>query len=48
MPNQPATPVRCFRIPDEVWEAIQRRAADDGETATDVVLKALRRYLRDY
>ena len=48
MPNQPATPTRTFRCPDELWEAVQRKAADDGETVTDVLIRALRRYVREY
>ena len=46
MPNQPKTPVRSVRIPDDVWRAAQAKAAAEGETVTDVVLRALRRYVR--
>lgn len=46
-PNQPATQVRGFRLPEELWEAIVRAADDQGETATDVVIRALKAYLRD-
>lgn len=48
MPNAPRTPVRSVRIPDEVWEALRRRADERGETITDVILRAIHRYLRDY
>lgn len=48
MPNQPATPNRTMRIPDEVWHEARRIAADRGETVTDVVTRALRRYIRDF
>jgi hypothetical protein len=48
VPNQPATPNRNMRIPDELWDLVLRRADDLGETATDVVIRALRAYLRDY
>lgn len=44
----PATPNRTVRVPDDLWEAVKRKAADRGETVTDVILRALRRYLRDY
>lgn len=47
MPNQPQTPLRAFRVPDELWEAVKRKAADRGETVTDVLIRALRRYLRE-
>lgn len=48
MPNQPATPNRTVRIADELWEAAQRKAADNGETITEVIRRALQRYVRDY
>jgi predicted DNA-binding protein len=48
VPNQPATPTHSIRVPDELWEAIKRLAEARGETATDVVLDALRRYLREF
>lgn len=48
VPNMPATPNRTVRVPDDLWEAVKRKAADRGETVTDVILRALRRYLRDY
>lgn len=46
MPNQPATPVRCFRIPDDLWEEVLRVCDDRAETATDLVIRALRREVR--
>lgn len=46
-PNQPATPNRTIRVPDELWEAARRKAADEGTTVTEVILKALERFLRD-
>lgn len=48
VPNQPATPGRSIRIPDEMWQALRARADERGETVTAVVLRALRRYLREY
>lgn len=48
VPNQPATPNRTVRVPDEVWEAARRIAADRGETVTDVILRGLRRYVREF
>jgi hypothetical protein len=48
VPNVPATPNRTVRIPDELWDAVKRKAADRGETVTDVIIRALKRYLRDY
>lgn len=46
MPNQPKTPLRSMRIPDDVWAAAQKRAAERGETVTAVIVRALRRYGR--
>lgn len=48
VPNQPATPTRTFRCPDELWQAALRKATDRGETVTDVILRALTRYVREY
>lgn len=48
MPNQPATQGRSIRFPPEMWEEIERRAEERGETATDVVLRHVQRGLRDY
>lgn len=46
VPNQPKTPQRSFRIPDEVYEAAKAKAAAKGETLTDVVRRALERYVK--
>lgn len=48
VPNQPATPNRTIRVPDEVWEPAVRLAHDRGETITEVIINALRRYLREH
>lgn len=47
VPNQPKTPRRSVRIPDEVWQAAKEKAKRRGETVTDVILRALKRYIRD-
>lgn len=47
VPDQPKTPLRSVRVPDELWEAALRKAHDRGETVTDVIIRALKRYLRD-
>lgn len=46
MPNQPRTPIRGIRIPNELWEAAQQVAADRGETVSDEVRRALERYVK--
>jgi predicted DNA-binding protein len=45
MPNQPKTPIRGFRIPDELYRAAQAKAADEGRTLTDVVREFLENYI---
>lgn len=48
MPNQPRpdNPARSVRVPDDLWTAAKERAAERGETVTDVLLRALRRYVK--
>lgn len=46
MPNQPATQVRGFRLPDDLWAEIERVAADRGETYTELAIRALWREVR--
>lgn len=47
VPNQPATPHRTVRIPDEIWEPAIAKAAAEGTTVTAVIIDALVRFLRD-
>lgn len=42
------TPVRSVRVPDELWDAIKRVAVDNHETVTDVVIRSLRRTVREH
>jgi predicted HicB family RNase H-like nuclease len=46
MPNQSKTPIKCFRIPAELYEAAQAKAAERGESVSEVVRKALERYVK--
>lgn len=46
VPNQEKTPRRTVRVPDEVWAAAKKRAAERGEDVTKVVVRALKRYAR--
>lgn len=46
MPNKPKTPVTGFRIPPDLKTEAADKAAREGRTLTDVVLDALRRYVR--
>ena len=40
------TPPRSVRIPDELWDAARVTADANGETITDVVVRALTRYVK--
>jgi predicted HicB family RNase H-like nuclease len=46
VPNKPKTPQTPFRIPAELKEAAVEKAQAEGRTLTDVVLTALRQYIR--
>ena len=37
---------KSLRIPDDLWAAALEKAQADGRTLTDVVVKALARYVR--
>lgn len=47
VPGKWRTPKHGVRVPDELWQAVKVKAKDRGETITDVILRALERYLRD-
>lgn len=40
------TPPRSVRIPDKLWDAAKAKAAENDETVTHVIVRALRRYVR--
>lgn len=46
VPNQPKTPQRTVRVPDDVWTAAKAKAEARGETLSDVIRAALVRYVR--
>ena len=45
-PHSMSTPARSVRVPDALWRAAMRAAADDGRTLTDVIVSALLDYVR--
>lgn len=47
VPNQPKTPIRGVRVPDELWDAARAKAADEKESVSDVVRRALEAYVKD-
>lgn len=44
--SQDWTRPRSIRVPDDVWNAAKDEAARRGETVTDAIVRALRRYTR--
>lgn len=46
MPNQPKTPARTFRIPDDMYERLTQAAKQRNETRTVFVIKAIEERLR--
>jgi predicted HicB family RNase H-like nuclease len=45
-PNQPKTPLRTFRIADDLYRAAKAKAAKQGETLSEVVRRLLEEYVR--
>lgn len=45
-PNKPRTPMKSFRIPEDLYRAALERATKNGESLTDVVRRALEQYVR--
>lgn len=39
------TPIRAVRVDDELWQAVQKKAAEEGITVTSIIIDALLRYL---
>lgn len=46
VPNQPKTPQRAIRIPDDLWQAAKAIARDRGETLSEVIRDALTDYVK--
>jgi len=42
------TPNRVVRIPDELWHPAKERAAERGENITEVIRRALARYVEEH
>lgn len=47
MPNAPKTPTRTIRVSDELWTAVQAKAAAEQVTVTSVIIKALEKYISE-
>jgi hypothetical protein len=46
VPNTPGTPRRTIRVPDALWDAAAAKAEENGESVSDVIRRALERYVR--
>lgn len=46
MPNSPKTTVKGVRIPDDLWDAVKAKAAEDGRTASEVVRDLLTQWVK--
>lgn len=46
VPNQPKTPLKSFRIPEDLYRAAQAAAAERGENLSEVIRAALDRYVK--
>ena len=48
MPDQPREGVkpRSFKVHDDLWTAARAKAAERGETVSDVIRRALERYVK--
>ena len=48
MANQPrpGNPARAVRVEDPLWQAAKNRAAERGESVSDVIRRALERYVK--
>lgn len=45
MPNQPKTPLRSVRVPDELWNAALAKARSEGLSLTAVVRMGLQQFV---
>ena len=48
MPNKPKTPLRAFRIEDELWLEAVRIAGARGESVSEILRDALKRYVKKH
>jgi negative regulator of replication initiation len=46
VPNTPGTPRRTIRVDDELWFSAVVKAAERGESVSDVIRRALERYVQ--
>jgi len=46
MPNAPKTPTRTIRVSDDIWLAVQKKAAKEGVTVTSIIINSLENYIK--
>jgi predicted HicB family RNase H-like nuclease len=46
MPNAPKTPTRTIRVSDQLWTAVQKKAALEKVTVTSIIIAALEEYVK--
>jgi len=46
MPNAPKTPTRTIRVSNDLWTVVKDKAEIDGRTVTDVIVTALKEYVK--
>jgi predicted HicB family RNase H-like nuclease len=46
VPNTPGTPRHTVRVKHELWDAALARAEERGESVSDVIRRALERYVK--
>lgn len=39
--------IRTVRVPDDLWEQAQEKAAEKGETLSEVIRRALEEYIKN-
>jgi hypothetical protein len=47
MPNAPKTPTRTIRVASDLWLAVKDKAAIENRTVTDVIVEALKAYIKE-
>jgi hypothetical protein len=47
MPNAPKTPTRTIRVATDLWASVKEKAAIEGRTVTDVIVEALKAYIKE-
>jgi hypothetical protein len=40
------TPIRCVRVSQDLWSAVTAKATDEGKTASQVIVEALKQYIK--